>query len=96
MTTNFDIFSLLDHKRGDDSDTEFSFRAVVTKDFTLPNGDTVQIQATFPPTQLKTVENKSDFNRLLNGHLADLRSKNVRVHKVVVTQNSKPVFDFVP
>jgi|Laugresu1bdmlbdd_1035124.scaffolds.fasta_scaffold28223_1 hypothetical protein len=96
MTDRFDIFSHLDHKANDESDTEFSFRAFIHSDFTLPNGEKRQITTLFPPFQLRTVESKSDFNRLLNAKLEDLRRNGEPVHKVVVVQNLKPIYDFVP
>jgi len=93
----FDIFSVLPHKNYHvDHDTEFTFRAMVHLDHVTPQGEVIRCRCCFPPVQLIAPENKSDFNRLLNNHLASLKSKGTRVHLVDVMQGYKTVYSFDP
>ena len=96
MARSLDIHTLLPFKTNDEFDSSFSFRAIIHSDFTYPDGAKAVAKTLFPPYQLRTVEHKADFNRLLTAELADLRNNGVTVHKVVVEQGGKPLYDFVP
>ena len=95
MPTKFDIFSVLDYMKKNECDSEYAFRAFIVTELTLPSGQVVDLKSLFPPSQLRTVENKSDFNRLLNAELDSLR-EHKKILRVEVFQNGIPIYDFVP
>jgi len=96
MDTNFDIFKHLPTRPSSDDhrDTEFDFRAMLDIDHTRPDGSKTVAHVLFPPTQLRTVDNKADFNRLLNKQLSHLKAQGDKVLHVTVTQGGKKAFDF--
>lgn len=97
MTNDTDIFSVLPHKKyGTDTDTEFTFRAVIFLDHVTPKDDVIRCRCLFPPSQLVSPDNKSDFNRLLNKRLVSLKSQGTRVHLVDVQQGGKSIYSFDP
>jgi hypothetical protein len=93
MSKTFDIFKELPHRMNGDMDNEFSFRAMLTVDADVPAGR-VRLTKMFPPAQLRTVENKADFHRLLNSHLDQLKAEGTTVHSVSVRVGGKDAFSF--
>lgn len=68
-----------------DDDTVYSFRAMVRH----LTADGTKVTSLFPPAQNKTVENKNEFNRLLNLYLSGLNWVSVDV-----TQGGKSLYSF--
>jgi hypothetical protein len=77
ITERFDPFKVFKHKdrtNGLQADDEYDIRALVRYTLVLPSGTKTIVNAMFPPVQLKTTDNKYEFNRYLNAYIADLKS----------------------
>lgn len=96
-TESFDPFKVFSPKRTtNEPDGEYGIRALVRYTSVLPksndwSGGTTVVNALFPPTQLKTTDNKYDFNRHLNSYVNDLKS---RGHEILgIHLKGSPEFD---
>ena len=80
--STFDSFKVFKHKSSAyEPDDEYDIRAVVRYRIVLPKtGEKTIVNAVFPPVQLKTTDNKYEFNRHLNAYIASLKSEG---HEIV-------------
>ncbi len=74
--SRFDSFKTFKYKPNPNQpDGEYDLRAVVRYHVVLPKtGEKRVVTALFPPIQLRTTNNKYEFNRQLNAYVADLKS----------------------
>jgi hypothetical protein len=74
--STFDSFKVFKHKSSaSEPDEEYDIRAVVRYRIVLPKtGENTIVNTVFPPVQLKTTNNKYDFNRHLNAYVAGLKT----------------------
>lgn len=86
----------LPFKTNGDQDSSLSWRATVHGTFVDGWGDTRSFQSLFPPFQLVAPTCKSDFNRRLLAHLADLKGSVSSVTRVDVRQGGDLVNSFTP
>ena len=78
---NFDSFKVFKPKaNANEPDPEYGIRAIVRYRIVLPKtGEKTTVISMFPPIQLRTTENKYEFNRHLNAHVASLKSQGYEV-----------------
>lgn len=64
-----------------EEDSEYTFRAMIHYEW-----NNVRVAEMFPPTQLKSVDHKSDFMRELLKYKRSLRDNGKRIIKVAILQ----------
>ena len=82
-------FALKKWGSNEDDDREYSFRAFIRHTWIDSQGLPVRFLEVFPPSQYKTVDDKSSFNRALTEYLGHLNWSAVEV-----TQGGKAAFSF--
>lgn len=87
MDTQTDPIILAERLR---PDSHLAYRAIVVHDYVLHDGQIVQIKTFVPSTKYITVENYSDFVRLLNEQLDYFRSQGWTPRKVYIEQGGIP------
>ena len=92
-STGFDSFKVFKPKSTHyEPDDEYDIRAVIRYTVVLPKtGEKTIVNSLFPPSQLKTTDNKYEFNRYLNAKVADLKASG---HEIVgIHYKGDPVYD---
>jgi hypothetical protein len=76
ISENFDSFKVFVPKaNANEEDSEYGIRALIRYTHVLPSGEKTVITALFPPIQLRTTDNKYEFNRHLNAMVASLKAE---------------------
>ena len=74
------------------TDTNLAYRAIVVHDYVLYDGQVVEIKSFVPCTRYETVEDFTDFRRLLNEQLDYYRSQGWTPRKVYIESGGNPRF----
>ena len=79
--STFDSFKVFKYKSNAyEPDDEYDIRAVVRYRIVLPKtGEKTTVNAVSPPVQLKTTDNKYEFNRHLNAYVAGLKTNGYEI-----------------
>jgi hypothetical protein len=92
ITETFDSFKVFKHKaNANEEDSEYGIRALIRYTHVLPSGEKTVITSLFPPIQLRTTDNKYQFNRHLNAMVASLKAEGREI--LGIHMRGDPLYD---
>ena len=92
ISERFDSFKVFKYKaNANEEDGEYDIRALIRYTHVLPSGEKTVITALFPPIQLRTTDNKYEFNRHLNAMVASLKAEGKEI--VGIHMRGDPIYD---
>ena len=91
ISENFDPFKVFKTRPTSEVDGEYDIRALIRYTHVLPSGEKTVITSLFPPIQLRTTDNKYEFNRHLNAMVASLKAEGREI--VGIHMKGDPLYD---